>query len=71
MFPGGNPAPMFTYTCDVVGGIPSTCTAANNPADIRDVDIWLIVQSLSPDTTTFVVRLVELHGLGHRLNPNQ
>lgn len=71
MFPGGNPAPMFTYTCDVVGGNPAPCTAANNPGDIRDVDIWLIVQSLSRDTQTFELRLVELHGLGHRLNPNQ
>jgi prepilin-type N-terminal cleavage/methylation domain-containing protein len=71
MFPGGNPVPMFTYTCDVVGGIPATCTGANNPADIRDVDIWLIVQTLSRDTKTFELRLVELHGLGHRLNPNQ
>jgi prepilin-type N-terminal cleavage/methylation domain-containing protein len=71
MFPGGNPVPMFTYTCDVVGGNPQACSAANNPADIRDVDIWLIVQSLSPDRQTGELRLVELHGLGHRVNPNQ
>jgi prepilin-type N-terminal cleavage/methylation domain-containing protein len=71
MFPGGNPVSMFTYTCDVVGGTPAACTAANNPADIRNVDIWLIVQALSRDTKTFELRLVELHGLGRRLNPNQ
>ena len=70
MFPGGNPVPMFTYTCDVVGGIPQPCTAANNAGDIRDVDICLIVQSLSPDAQTGKLRLVELHGLGHRMNPN-
>jgi prepilin-type N-terminal cleavage/methylation domain-containing protein len=71
MFPGGNSVPMFSYTCDVVGGNPVPCTAANSPADIRDVDIWLIVQSLSPDATTNDLRLVELHGLAHRVNPNQ
>lgn len=71
MFPGGNPVPMFTYTCDVVGGIPAACTAANNPADIREVDICLIVQSQSPDAKTQQLRLVELHGLGRRVNPNQ
>jgi prepilin-type N-terminal cleavage/methylation domain-containing protein len=71
MFPGGNPVPMFTYTCDVVGGNPQPCTTANNPADIREVDISLIVQSLSKDAQSSQLRLVELHGLGHRVNPNQ
>jgi prepilin-type N-terminal cleavage/methylation domain-containing protein len=71
MFPGGNPVPMFTYTCDVVGGIPAACTGANTPADVRDVDITLIAQSLSRDKKTLQLRLVELHGLGHRMNPNQ
>jgi len=71
MFPGGNPVPMFTYTCDVTGGNPQACTTANNPGDIRDVDIYLIVQSISPDVQTGNLRLVELHGLGHRVNPNQ
>jgi hypothetical protein len=71
MFPGGNPVPMFTYTCDVVGSIPAACTGANTPSDIRDVDVTLIVQAVSPDTKTRELRLVELHGLGHRINPNQ
>jgi prepilin-type N-terminal cleavage/methylation domain-containing protein len=71
MFPGGNPVPMFTYTCDVTGSNPTPCTVANNPSDIRDVDIVLIVQSLSLDGQVHSLRLVELHGLGHRLNPNQ
>jgi prepilin-type N-terminal cleavage/methylation domain-containing protein len=71
MFPGANPVSMFTYTCDVVGGNPAPCTGANKPADIREVDITLIAQSLSRDTKTLQLRLVELHGLGHRLNPNQ
>ena len=70
MFPGGNPVPIFTYTCDVSGSNPAPCTGANTPADIRDVDITLIVQSFDRDTKTNVLRLVELHGLGHRVNPN-
>jgi prepilin-type N-terminal cleavage/methylation domain-containing protein len=71
MFPSSNPVPMFSYTCDLVGGNPTPCTGANVPADIRDVDIWLIVQSQSRDAKTNQLRLVELHGMGHRVNPNQ
>jgi len=74
MFPGGNPVPIFTYpnfdtpSSGLVGG----CTAiANTPCNIRDVDIVLIVQSLDRDAKTSKLRLVELHGLAHRLNPNQ
>jgi prepilin-type N-terminal cleavage/methylation domain-containing protein len=71
MFPGSNPVPLFTYTCDVVGSNPAPCTAANTPLDIRDVGITLIVQAPSLDKKTFTLRLVELNGMGHRLNPNQ
>ena len=71
MFPGSNPVPLFTYTCDVVGSTPAPCTAANTPADIRDVGITIIVQAPSLDNKTFSLRLVELNGMGHRLNPNQ
>jgi prepilin-type N-terminal cleavage/methylation domain-containing protein len=71
MFPGSNPVPLFTYTCDVVGSTPAPCTAANTPADIRDVGITIIVQAPSQDTKTFSLRLVELNGMGHRLNPNK
>jgi prepilin-type N-terminal cleavage/methylation domain-containing protein len=71
MFPGGNPVPIFSYTCDVVGSIPAACTGANGPSDIREVDIWLIVQSQDRDTKTNQLRLVELHGMAQRVNPNQ
>ena len=74
MFPGGNPVPIFSYpnfdppTAALVGG----CSAiANTPCNIRDVDIVLIVQSIDQDAKTLKLRLVELHGLAHRLNPNQ
>jgi type II secretory pathway pseudopilin PulG len=71
MFPGGNPVPMFTYTCDAPAGAQLACTGANKPADIRDVDITLIVQTFNRDAKTNALRMVELHGLGHRVNPNQ
>jgi prepilin-type N-terminal cleavage/methylation domain-containing protein len=71
MFPGGNPVPMFTYTCDVVGSTPAACTGANAPSDIRHVDITLIVESANRDAKTNALRLVQLHGVGHRINPNQ
>jgi hypothetical protein len=76
MFPGGTPVPVFTYaptsfdvpSSSLVGG----CTSiAQTPCNIRDVDIVLIVQSLDPDAKLQKLRLVELHGLAHRLNPNQ
>jgi type II secretory pathway pseudopilin PulG len=71
MFPGGNPVPLFSYICDVVGSTPAFCAAANTPADIRDVSITIIVQAPNRDSQTQVLRLVELNGVGHRLNPNK
>jgi prepilin-type N-terminal cleavage/methylation domain-containing protein len=74
MFPGGNPVPVFTYTLfdtpssALVGGCASVATS---PCTIRDIDIVLIVQAPNRDAQTERLRLVELHGLGHRLNPNQ
>jgi len=74
MFPGGNPVPVFTYnnfdppSSALVGGCAAIGTA---PCNIRDVDIVLIVQSLDRDGQTEKLRLVELHGLARRLNPNQ
>jgi prepilin-type N-terminal cleavage/methylation domain-containing protein len=73
MFPGGNPVPVFAYTIDAPSAaLAGGCTAiANAPCNIRDVNIVLIVQSLSTDAKTQAVRLVELHGLAHRVNPAQ
>jgi prepilin-type N-terminal cleavage/methylation domain-containing protein len=74
MFPGGNPVPVFTYTqfdpptSALVGGCTST---ASTPCNIRDVSITLIVQAISRDTNTQALRLVELNGLAHRVNPGQ
>jgi prepilin-type N-terminal cleavage/methylation domain-containing protein len=73
MFPGGNPVPIFTYTFDgpsaALGG--GCSSIALTPCNIRDVGITLIVQALSRDAKTQVVRVVELNGLAHRVNPNQ
>jgi len=72
MFPGGNPVPIFSYTCDN-GNVPVSCplAAVNSPANIRDVVITLIVAAPTPDATTGEVRLVQLVGRGRRINPNQ
>lgn len=76
MFPGGNPVPVFQYTCDAVtpGAAPSPCTSAganNSPQSIRDVSITLIVMTPQPDAQTGLLRLVELNGRGHRINSVQ
>jgi type II secretory pathway pseudopilin PulG len=74
MFPGGTTVPVFNYTCDTgSGGTPTTCSAAgtyNSPVNIRDVEITLIVQA-GIDAQTTKLKVVELHGRGHRVNPNQ
>jgi hypothetical protein len=73
MFPGGNPVPIFTYTFDLPSAaLGGGCSSiASTPCNIRDVGITLIVQALSRDAKTQVVRVVELNGLAHRVNPNQ
>jgi prepilin-type N-terminal cleavage/methylation domain-containing protein len=74
MFPGGNPVPLFAYTCETGGGTPLSCPTAagfNTPPNILDVEITLIVQATAVDPQTGRPRLVELHGRGRRVNPNQ
>ena len=76
MFPGGVAVPIFQYTCDTGATTLTTqpCPSAgsnNSPANIRDVEITLIVQTAQPDAQTGQVRMVELNGRGHRVNPNK
>jgi prepilin-type N-terminal cleavage/methylation domain-containing protein len=77
VFPGGNPVPIFTYTCDTPTAPqypPPVCSAAgadNMPANVRDVAITLIVAAPLPDATTGHPRLVQLSARGRRINPNQ
>ena len=74
MFPGGVPQPVFRYTCDTPSG-PQLCAsplAGNNgvPNRIRDVDITLIVMTRQMDLQTQQLKLVELNGRSHRVNPS-
>jgi prepilin-type N-terminal cleavage/methylation domain-containing protein len=73
MFPGGNPVPVFSYTCYTPFG-PQLCTSAgsyNSPINVTDVEITLIVMAPTQDAQTGQPRLIELHGRGHSLNPIQ
>jgi type II secretory pathway pseudopilin PulG len=73
MFPGGTPQPLFQFTCDTPNG-PVLCQNAggsNSPANVRDVDITLIVMTPQRDAQTNQIHLVELNGRGHRVNPNK
>jgi hypothetical protein len=63
LFPGNVAVPIFTYTPD-----PGT---ALQPANIREVNITLIVQSARPDPNTNRYRVVVLTGQAARINPNQ
>jgi type II secretory pathway pseudopilin PulG len=73
MFPGGNPVPVFSYTCYTPYG-PQLCVSAgsyNSPVNVTDVEITLIVMAPTTDAQTGLPRLIELHGRGHSLNPIQ
>jgi prepilin-type N-terminal cleavage/methylation domain-containing protein len=73
MFPGGQPLPIFQYTCDTPTGsvaCPLAAGSSNSPLNIRDMDITLIVMAPQPDMQSGLPRLVELNGRGHRLNPS-
>jgi type II secretory pathway pseudopilin PulG len=74
MFPGGNPVPVFSYFCYSPFGPPQPCPSAgsyNSPLHVTDVEITLIVMAPTKDAQTGQVRLIELHGRGHSLNPIQ
>jgi len=70
MFPGGVAQPIFQYTCNTPGG-PTPCPLAgvyNQPQNISDVDVTLIVATPQRDAQTQMLKLVELNGRGHTLN---
>jgi hypothetical protein len=73
MFPGGVAQPVFQFYCDAPGGtvLCQNAGASNSPSNVRDVQIRLIVMAQQNDLQTNRVRLVELNGRGHRINPNQ
>jgi prepilin-type N-terminal cleavage/methylation domain-containing protein len=72
MFPGGQPVPIFRFTCDVATGtVPCpTAGAADLVTNIRDVDVTLIVRTTLRNSQTQKWKLVELNGRGHRSNPD-
>lgn len=75
LFPGNNPVPIFTYTCDAPNpNPPALCTtlaAPNNTVTyIRDVNIVLIVQSPTRDQKTGQLRAVTLTAQARRSNPS-
>jgi len=75
LFPGNNPVPIFTYTCDAPNPNPpalcSTLAAPNNTVTyIRDVNIVLIVQSPTRDQKTGQLRAVTLTAQARRSNPS-
>jgi type II secretory pathway pseudopilin PulG len=73
MFSGGNPVPVFSYTCYTPFG-SQPCPLAgsyNSPANVTDVEITLIVMAPTKDAQSGQPRLIELHGRGHSLNPTQ
>ncbi|HUL33714.1 MAG TPA: prepilin-type N-terminal cleavage/methylation domain-containing protein [Candidatus Eisenbacteria bacterium] len=72
MFPGAVSQPIFRYSCDTSAG-PQFCDLAGSsgvPANIRDVDITLIVMTRQLDLQTQRPKLVELTARGHRVNPS-
>jgi prepilin-type N-terminal cleavage/methylation domain-containing protein len=71
MFPGGNPVPVFSYTCYTPFGSKPCVSAGsyNSPQNVTDVEITLIVMAPTVDAQTGAPRLIELHGRGHSLNP--
>jgi prepilin-type N-terminal cleavage/methylation domain-containing protein len=72
MFPGGQPQPVFQYSCQTPGGtMPCVSAGAYNSAkNISDVDITLIVMTPQADMQTQQLKLVELNGRGHGSNPS-
>lgn len=72
MYPGGQPVPIFQFTCDVsTGTLPCpTAAGADLSTKIRDVDVTLIVRTTQRDLQTQKWKLVELSGRGHRSNPD-
>jgi len=71
MFPGAAAQPIFQYSCDTPSGTMPCPLAGNydSPQNIRDVDVTLIVKTPQPDMQTQALKLVELNGRGHRVNP--
>jgi type II secretory pathway pseudopilin PulG len=60
---GNNSLPIFSYVGD-----PG---ASQQPSNIREVNVSLMVRSLQPDPQTHQYRTITLNGQAMRFNPNQ
>jgi hypothetical protein len=60
---GSNSLPIFSYVCDA--------GALQQPSNIREVNISLMVRSLQPDPQTQQYRTITLNGQAMRFNPSQ
>ncbi len=73
MFPAAaTSVPIFQYRCDTgAGTLPCPlASGANSPYNVVDVDINLIVATPVRDAQTQRLKIVELNGRGHKLNPS-
>jgi prepilin-type N-terminal cleavage/methylation domain-containing protein len=72
MFPGNRPQPIFQYGCaTATGTVPCSLAGPYNAArNITDVNVTLIVATPQRDAATQQIKLVELTGRGHRVNPD-
>ncbi len=55
--------PIFSYSYDA--------GASQQPSNIREVNVSLVVRSLQPDPQTHQYRTITLNGQAMRFNPNQ
>jgi prepilin-type N-terminal cleavage/methylation domain-containing protein len=75
MYPSGNPVPVFQYFCESTPQ-PIDCTSTspppstNDPTHVVAVGITLIVQAPTNDMQTGHLLVVQLKGLGRRVNPD-
>ncbi|MBI1750799.1 MAG: type II secretion system protein [Acidobacteria bacterium] len=63
LFPGGAPVPVFRYSFDA--------GTAGTAADIREVNITLILQAQNPDPRTRQPRVIALTARARRSNPSR
>lgn len=76
MFPGGNPVPLFQYYCETTpqpvkcDGTGTSLPSYSDPKHVVSVVVTLIVQAPTADMQTGRPLVVQLQGIGRRLNPD-
>jgi len=70
MFPANTPVPLFNYICQTAPtATPAPCTTANNPNQIREVNIAIVARAENDDPRTRQPRVITLTGRARRWNP--